>query len=522
MSKPVPPISKPAATKPNSRTSVSKGKPSATLIHQQQQHEERRASVHKRTLPIGGKSSRNSEESDASEESSSESVQIPPPKMLSPPTKTHNFDSRPDSEMESNGGYSDAESLADHITQDEPVVEPPLKVPPLKLIFKVSQPQPLPVPEKVVEKKSLRKARTRYTSDQSEPEIVEKKVRTRLRSNTSENEVELGKVRTRYTSNNSENGDTARVTRNRLKSNTSETEVPVTSKARTRYASNNSENELVLDYSNSRASRRNRHENSSETKVPAQASSNIVATETFNKNVEDRLEVEPPPQTKVETQPQDDEPTILRHPSRTRTYGSRSKPSRAEPQNSTAPDTSTTTSTSANALRLTRRNPLPQIEEEATDLSIPSEPSSNHIEPLSMHLKIKPLPKVEEVVECKTIVKEENCNSARVGIKLKLSIPRPAEVVPLKTESQDQLVVVDLSPKKDDSLSKPVDHSPDTEEDEPSSPKPETAAVVSDLNDVPDVEEKPSSLTRARTIASGTNIAGELKYSYGQKNRFKR
>jgi hypothetical protein len=488
-------------------------------------------------LQVGRKTIGNSEESNGSEESGgSESEQISPPKVLSPPIVSAPVDLRQknvaanDSEIESNGGYSDAELMADPVFEDEPAVEaslkvPPLKVPPLKLIFKVSQP---PVPEKVAEKKSSRKGRTRYNSDQSEHEIVDKKVRTRLRSNTSENEVEVNKARSRYTSNNSENGGTERVTRNRLKSNTSETEVPVTSKARTRYPSNNSENELVLDYSNSRSSRRNRHEIIPATKVPSKQSSNSIVTETFYKNVEERFE-DTPPQTKIEPQP-DDEPAILRHPSRARTYGSRSKPSRAEPQNSAASESSTiATTSSANALRLTRRNPLPQIEEEASNLSIPSESSPNNIEPLVKNARIKPMPKVEEV-EIKTIVKEENSNSVRGGIRLKLTVSKPVEVIPVKIESQDQ-PGVDISPKKSELRNwrnKPLAISPDIlpqpnvdKPEVPLSPKPEMT-TVSDLNDVPDVEEEPASLTRAQTVATDTNVAAELKYSFSQRNRYKR
>jgi len=496
-----------AATK----TLVSKGKPAASLIHQQQQQQQRSTRQQRAPTMTTGKTIRNSEESDASEESSSEEEEsdlVPPksqpnkfliqtvpivassgdliPKIPNVETPNESCDE------DSNGGHSDPEPVA------EVSVEPPLKVPPLKLILKPSQQQQQQQPEK---RSSRRGARTRYTSDNSEPEISEKKVRTRQQSNNSENdfsEKRTTSLRTRTQSNNSENDFSNKVSRKtRHQSSNSENEFGTETRVRTRTMSNNSESEHLVE-----------------------KKSRLVSDIEHQKATSKTLAEKP-----VEDKDDDEEIITLRHPSRTRIYGSRQS-GRDQPV------------ASSSAARNTRNKPLGIIEEEKTE---DTSSTSANVYNLNSHGNAKPNDRIVEE-EKETPAASENQDKQTEAPKLRFEADLPVKketpvekiVNPVKKtygSLRNSRAIQPVPVIPSDPIIKPevrVDPviKPEIEDDlvETKSSSVHLLSNNHDLiNFVPDkFESDLSSLTRSRTVASDTNVAAEFKTEIRARDRYTR
>jgi len=543
---PAPPIpQKPVVAKAAPRMLVSKGKPSATLIHQQQQQQQqqqKRATRQARVPSTTGKTIRNSEESDATEESSSEeddeSDSIPAPKankfltkVASHPVLASSGDRKPIEETpdeysdgDSNRGYSDSEPMADGGDDDEveehKEVVPPLKVPPLKLILKQPSQQPQQPPakkvdEEVIEKRASRRGRPRYQSDKSEPDIVENPSRTLYQSNTSENDYKAEKKgRTRYQSNNSENEiSEKRSGRTRLQSNNSENELVLEKKGRTRKQSNH------IDYDSKVVTRR--QSTHSETEVS---------------DVPVYVDTKP-----IVVKEEDDELTTLRHPSRTRTYGSR------QPKVNRNDVDTTSASTAPSTIRSSRRNPLSKIEEEEL---LQSEPKidlpktvdeTNNTNATVNHSRTTRNKTVLETEEDEEEGDQLSVLAPSVGY-IRKSRAKPFLKADNNLETRDSLESVDLSKNSlrkpeiktdlivpeifSDSIKSEVNKtSLKKETNRQISPTYDLKPPANDLIDedyVPEKEREISPLIKARTLASYTNIEAELNTEIRARDRYKR
>ena len=362
----------------------------------------------------------------------------------------------------SNGGFSDAEPESE--PEPAPQQVPALKVPPLKLILKPPPQQPQQTAVAVADVDStLRRGRRRRPSDfDSEPEVAVKPTRTRKRSEKSENVdfAERRSVRTRKQSQDSDN-EVFSDKRVRKVSNNSDNEV--FSERRTRKFSNNSENEFLVE-----ARVRTRRQSNTE----KDRNSNYDETETHFSD------------KKVNADASDDDGIATFRPSsRTRNYGSRNlKPSQDELDAIVVP------ARSARGRGLDKIVEEPDEKVAAVDFSLDVD-DKRDVEPTPVEVKDEAPEKSPELpVLVMPLFKAEPQPDLKPEPR---PDPKPAEQ-PRRTYGGLR-----------NSRAKPEAAK------EPEVAKPEVESSSADLNLVPDHEL--SSLTRARTVASDTNVAAEFK-----------
>ena len=452
-------------SKASTKTLVSKGKPSASLIqHQQQQQQLQRPSRQQHRVPSA--TIRNSEESEASGESSSERedeedtsrkflMQVGSttgdlkPKMTSTKFDRPNVETPTESGDDlSNGQFSEPEIEA------EPESLPPLKVPPLKLFLK-------PPPAQKQQKDTTSKvSRRRKVSDvDSEPETFPVFDKRTTRGG-------------RKRSDNSENNDFVerRSTRTRKESNNSDTTEKFFHEKRTRKVSNQSENEFE----------RTRHESSTE----KDRNSNYDEVEgriadDVNDDDDDN---------------DDDDFSMSRHPSRTKNL---------VPHNVPKPP------------RSTRSKPLDKIEEEETEVKHSTtndwgqnvgdggDEDDKDLQESSSEFAEETVPQslseISKPVEVKIEPKSETASEPlrRTYGRMKNSRANAPNL------SKPELIMPEVV--------KPTLYMPEIAKPTlymPEIVKTETLTSV-DLKFVPDPDL--SSLTRARTVPSDTNVAAEFR-----------
>jgi hypothetical protein len=344
----------------------------------------------------------------------------------------------------------------------------------LKLFLKPppQQHQPPPPPPKPVEvATTLKRGRRRRTSDvDSEPEVLEKRSRGRKRSEKSENieTVERKSVRTLKQANDSDT-DTY-------------------SDRRSRKVFNHSDNDYFSDKRTRKFSDKSDTEVAVESKVRTRRHSNTEKDRNSNYD-ESEFSVRDVKIDRASESDGDDDLLTSRHPSRTRNFGSRN--SRTSPDELPG----------AVPTRSTRSKVLNKIEEEPEEKFTATNYSS------------------EVVADGDVVVRPTTAEAeSEVADRATSSSPEPTEVLkpifkvdPLPESRPAEPVRRTYGGSRNSRAKPPVPPAA------PEAAKPEVESPSADLKFVPETEL--SSLTRARTVASDTNVAAEFKSEF--RNRLK-